>query len=142
MDHCNIPQIPLLQLERRLLAFLPPLPASVQAKQSLQDVVAIEQEQGQQLLKYVVNGQQTQAKDLLEEYSGGLLLIKARDHIFDPSGREIKGLTAWQAALYARDARMVAMIQEYFNEFKEIDPTKPTSFKVNKRQSYSSRANM
>lgn len=78
---------------------------------SAQQTVA--QRMAQALLAHVVRGEQDEAEELLEK-NPRLLLFKT-GNTFDYSGRSIKGLSAWQAALCAGDCEMLAMMESHFD---------------------------
>ena len=66
-----------------------------------------------QLLRYVAEGEQDEAEKLIE---GNKNLLLHAGTVTDLSGREFKGITAFQYALWAMDWHMWTMIQKYLPE--------------------------
>ncbi len=89
------------------------------------DVKALEQ-----LLRFVAEGEQNQAEDLIQKDQN--LLLHAGT-VTDLSGREFKQITAFQYALWAMDWHMWTMIQKYLSQeaqgqqLKELE-TKGTAY--------------
>jgi serine/threonine protein kinase len=76
---------------------------------------SVDQEALKQLLRLVVEGEEEQAEEMIKKDRNISLLLSAGT-VTDLSGREFKGITAFQYALWALDWHMWKMIQKYLPE--------------------------
>ena len=75
-----------------------------------------------QLLQFVAEGEQDQAEALIQQDQNRLLHVGT---VMDLSGREFKGITAFQYALWAMDWHMWTMIKKYLPEKRKWSNCRP-----------------
>ena len=102
----------LLKESSEAAAIVPPMPSAPPTHSLFfsQADQAEGKEKVRRLLKLVAHGDQFGAEALIKENTA---ILHQSGNLLDPAGREFKGITAFQYALWALDWHMWTMIQEY-----------------------------